>query len=100
VGKLNAKGLETALQFPEGVQVGDFMGMPDTADRFRDFHDFPDIFRHWNLGTWRSLGSPSILDEAWARAQEEIAASIFQLPDDRRREVDRAYEKAMTYLRN
>jgi trimethylamine:corrinoid methyltransferase-like protein len=84
----------------EGVQAGNFIGMPDTAHRFRDFYDFPDIFWHWNLGTWRSHGEPLILDEAWARAQEEIAASTFQLGDDQRREVDRIYEKATAYLRN
>ena len=84
----------------EGVQAGDFMGIPDTTNRFREFYDFPDIFRHWNLGTWRSQGEPSILDEAWARAQEEIATSTFQLRDDQHREVDRIYEQATAYLRN
>jgi trimethylamine:corrinoid methyltransferase-like protein len=82
----------------EGVQAGGFMGVSDTVTRFRDFYDFPHIFRHWTLGTWQAAGEPSILDEAWARAQEEIAASTFQLPDDQQKEVEHIYQKAQRYL--
>lgn len=74
------------------------MGVPDTAARFRDFYYFPDIFRHWNLGTWRAEGEPSLLSEAWARAKEEIATSTFQLPDDQRKEIDNIYHKALRHL--
>lgn len=84
----------------EGVEQGGFMSMMDTAARFRDFYSFPEIFRHWNLGRWRQAGSPSILAEAWDRAQEEIARSTFRLPDDRRRDLDRTYEKALAYIRS
>ncbi len=75
------------------------MGVADTAGRFRGFYHFPDIFRHWNLNTWRAEGEPAILDEAWARAREEMATSTFQLADDQQKEVDIIYDKAQRYLR-
>jgi trimethylamine:corrinoid methyltransferase-like protein len=83
----------------EGVQEDGFMGVADTVTRFRDIYTFPDIFRHWNVGAWQAAGAPSILEEAWARAQAEIETSTFQLPDDQRREVDRIYARAQGYLR-
>jgi trimethylamine:corrinoid methyltransferase-like protein len=83
----------------EGVEAGTFMGVADTAGRFRGFYHFPDIFRHWNLNTWRAEGEPAILDEAWARAREEMATSTFQLTDDQQKEVDIIYDRARRYLR-
>jgi trimethylamine:corrinoid methyltransferase-like protein len=78
----------------EGVQEEGFFGVPDTVTRFRDFYHFPDIFRHWNLGTWRAEGEPSILSEAWARAKEEISTSTYQVSDDQHKEINEIYERA------
>jgi trimethylamine:corrinoid methyltransferase-like protein len=83
----------------EGVDAGQFIGVPDTTNRFREFYDFPELFRHWNAGRWRTEGSPSILSEAWTRAQERIASSTFQLPQDQQESVDRIYAKASEYVR-
>jgi len=84
----------------EGVREGSFIGVDDTVYRFRAFYDFPELFRHWNLGRWRSEGGPSILAEAWARAQEEIETSTYGRAEDRRAEIERIYRKAEQYVRN
>ena len=84
----------------KGIREGSFIGLADTVSRFRDFYYFPDIFRHWSLGRWRAEGKPSILGEAWTRAREEMATSTFALRDDQRKEIDRIYEKARSYLQN
>ena len=97
---LKAGEVDAVALIRDGVQAGGFMGVPDTATRFRDFYDFPDIFRHWNLGTWRAGGEPSILGEAWARAQEEIRTPTFELPDHQREDVERIYERACCYVRS
>jgi hypothetical protein len=88
-----------------GVHEGSFLGVMDTVAGFRDFYHlglrsprFPDIFRHWSVRGWRAAGQPSVLDEAWARAKEEIAASDFRLADDQARAVARLYEKARAYI--
>ena len=83
----------------EGVGVGQFVGLPDTTIRFRELYHFPDLFRHWNVGRWRSEGSPSILGEAWTRAKEEIQQSTFQLDPVQRDEIERIYCKAEEYIR-
>jgi len=82
----------------EGVEEGTFVGVPDTVDRFRELCYFPEIFRHWNVGRWRSEGEPSILAEAWARAEEEISMSTHELPDEQRVAVAGVYEKVSAYI--
>jgi trimethylamine:corrinoid methyltransferase-like protein len=82
-----------------GVREGSFLGVMDTVTRFRDFYSFPDIFRHWSVRGWRAAEKPSVLDEAWARAQEEIATSRFHLADDQARAVEKLYGKACGYIR-
>jgi trimethylamine:corrinoid methyltransferase-like protein len=82
----------------EGMAEGGFMAVADTAARFRDFYSFPDIFRHWNVGRWFEEGSPSVLQEAWSRAQEEIASCAFDLTREQRRDVDAIYRRALAYL--
>ncbi len=84
----------------EGVREGSFVGVADTVSRFREFCYFPDVFRHWSLGRWRAEGQPSILDEAWARARQEIARSAHRLDEKQERQVDRIYQKAESYIRN
>jgi len=84
----------------EGIQEGSFMGVADTVSRFRDFCYFPEIFRHWSVGRWRAAGAPSILGAAGARGREEIAQSTFELQDDRRKEVDRIYDEARSYVQS
>ena len=83
----------------EGVAEGSFIGVNDTVNRFREIYDFPDLFRHWNMGRWSAAGQPSLLQEAWQRAQEEIARCAFALPEDREREVQRLYDRAAKSLR-
>lgn len=82
-----------------GVEEGTFVGMADTVRRFRDFYAFPDLFRHWNMGRWRSEGGRRILDEAWARARAEIASCTFALTEHQAREVEQVYAAAVEYLR-
>jgi len=84
----------------EGMGEGSFVASADTALRFREFYCFPDIFRHWKVERWRAAGEPSVLGEAWARAQEEIASSTFRLGERQQREVDSIYERAKGYVRS
>ena len=84
----------------EGVEQGTFAGVDDTVSRFRDFYHFPELFRHWSVGRWRSEGSPSVLAEAWDKAQQEITAADFELDDDGRAGVEAIYAKAREYVRN
>jgi trimethylamine:corrinoid methyltransferase-like protein len=82
----------------EGVAEGQFLSTDDTLSRYRGFYRFPDLFRHWGLQRWRAEGAPSILGEAWARAQAEIASSTYRLEEDRAREVERIAARARAYL--
>jgi len=84
----------------EGMGEGSFVAATDTVLRFREFYHFPDIFRHWKVERWRAAGEPSVLGEAWSRAQEEIAASTFRLTEDKQREVDSIYERAKRYVQS
>ena len=70
----------------EGVEAKSYIGAEDTVSRYRGFYDFPDLFRHWNLGRWRAEGEPDLLREAWDRAQAEIATSTFRLSEEQQRE--------------
>jgi trimethylamine:corrinoid methyltransferase-like protein len=83
----------------EGMAEGAFVGTADTMARFREFYHFSDLFRHWNVGRWRSEGSPSVLSEAWARAQETIGQSTFELEPAQRAQVERLYSQAEEYIR-
>jgi trimethylamine:corrinoid methyltransferase-like protein len=78
----------------EGVEAKSYIGAEDTTSRYRSFYDFPDLFRHWNLGRWREEGQPDLLREAWERAQFEIATSTFRLAEEQQKEVDRIYTVA------
>ena len=82
----------------QGVSEGSFIGVDDTVRRFREFYDFPTLFRHWTMGRWNAAGQPNIGQEAWHRAQEEIASCTFALPDDQAREVQRIYDAAIQHL--
>jgi trimethylamine:corrinoid methyltransferase-like protein len=89
-----------ALQLiDEGVRSGHFVGIADTVDRFRAFYRFPDLFRHWSCGKWRAEGSPSILGEAWAIAQREIASSDSMLPEVALAAIAKVYMRAEEYVR-
>jgi trimethylamine:corrinoid methyltransferase-like protein len=83
----------------EGVKAGSFTGLPSTANNFREFFWFPEMFRHWNVGGWQKAGSPAVLDMAWEKAQQKIAESNYTLPEGQRKEVDRIYHKAVEYIR-
>lgn len=92
-------GCDPVSGIAQGVAEGSFIGVDDTVARFRDFYAFPELFRHWNMGRWRGEGSPAILDEAWARAREEIASCDFALSEHRTREVEQVYAAGVEYLR-
>ena len=83
----------------QGVEEGSFIGAPETAHRFRDLHWFPEFFRHWGIDRWRSEGRPTVLAEAWARAQEEIGGSTHRLDDRAAGAVADLYDKAAEYIR-
>ena len=96
---VEATGTNPVAHIREGVEADGFAGLEDTAARFREFYWFPDLFRYWNVGRWRAEGCPSILAEAWAHAQEEIAQSTFQLEPDREQAVEAIYARAVDYIR-
>jgi hypothetical protein len=52
------------------------------------------LFHRYNVGRWHGLGEPTVLAEAWEKAQAQIRSCEFHLPADRQRELDRIYEKA------
>ena len=97
---LTAEVTDAVELIAEGVREGSFIGVDDTVYGFRAFYDFPELFRHWNLGRWRSEGGPSILAEAWARAQQEIETSTYELEEDRRAEIEAIHRKAEQYVQN
>ena len=82
----------------ERVQENGFVGVSDTVSRFREFYHAPDIFRQWTLGRWQSEGRPSILDEAWTRAQEEIDGPTFTLEDGQQQGIDRIHTEGTRYV--
>ena len=81
-----------------GIAEGSYLGVDNTVEHFRDIIDSPDIFRHWNLGRWHAEGSPSVLSEAWARAQATIAKADFHLPSASEKEVNAIYQRAKEYI--
>ena len=83
----------------EGVAENGYVGIDDTITRFRSFCRSPQFFRHWNLGRWKSEGEPSILADAWAYAQEEIASSTYELEGAQLKEIDAIYRRAEEYVR-
>ena len=82
-----------------GMAAGGFAGLEETARGFREMYSFPDLFRHWNVGRWKAEGGPGLLDEAWERAQAEIATSTHALPPDQHREVERLYAAGAEHIR-
>jgi trimethylamine:corrinoid methyltransferase-like protein len=82
----------------EGIEQGSFTGVADTVNRFRDLCYFPEIFRHWNVGRWKSEGSPSVLSGAWDQAKREIARSDYELEASARADVERIYRRAEDYM--
>ena len=95
---VTADSVDPVELIQEGITQETFLGTADTASRFRDFYQFPEMFRHWNLGRWRNEGMPSLLDEAWVRAQEVIGQSDFRLTDEQEKAVDAVYEKGKEYV--
>ena len=94
----SGEALDPVALIRQGVAEGSFIGVADTVRRFREMYDFPSLFRHWNLGRWHTAGQPDILAEAWRRAQDEIAACTFALPDDQARDVERIHAEAVGAL--
>jgi hypothetical protein len=43
-------------------------------------------------------GAPSVLGRAWRRAQEQIAASDYRLPDAAGREVEAIFRRAAAHV--
>ena len=97
---LRPEAVDPVALIGEGVREGSFVGVADTVSRFREFCTFPDLFRHWNLGRWRAEGQPALLDEAWARARQEIAGSAHRLDEKQEKQIDGIYQKAESYIRN
>lgn len=95
--------LESTVEDPlalirDGIEENGFLSLPDTAERFRDFYLFPQLFRHWSLEGWRGQGSRHVLEMAWERAQQEIASCEFHLTDDQEKAIDAIYGKLCGYL--
>lgn len=82
----------------EGVREGSFIGVADTVSHFRQSCYFPDIFRHWNFGRWLAEGRPSILDEAWDRAKQEIESSTHRLEQAQQQSITAIYQRAESYI--
>jgi trimethylamine:corrinoid methyltransferase-like protein len=95
---LDSEAVDALALIQEGVREGSFVGVTDTVTRYRAFSTFPGLFRHWNLGRWRAEGEPALLDEAWARARQEIAGSTHRLEELQERQVDRIYQQAASYI--
>jgi trimethylamine:corrinoid methyltransferase-like protein len=93
-------GVDAVDLIGKGIAEGHFVGMQDTLSRYRDFYYFPGLFRHWGLQRWRAEGEPSILAEAWARAQAEIASSTYELQEDVAQEIDRIYARACAHIQD
>ncbi len=95
---LNCEEHDPVAMIAEGVEAGGFTGLASTAERFREFFWFPQMFKHWNVGGWHKAGAPRILNIAWEKAQQKIAESTYALPDDQQKEVDRIFQKAIDYI--
>jgi trimethylamine:corrinoid methyltransferase-like protein len=85
---------DPVAEIAEGVAGGTFIDQPATAAGFRAVSWFPKLFHRYNVGHWHEMGSPTILADAWEKAQEQIRSCDFHLPADRQQELDRIYQKA------
>jgi trimethylamine:corrinoid methyltransferase-like protein len=85
---------DPVAEIAEGVAGGTFIDQPATAEGFRKVAFFPQLFHRYNVGHWHALGGPTILAEAWEKAQEQIRSCQFHLSDSQQRDLDRIYAKA------
>jgi len=94
-----ASGGDVVDEIAAGLAAGGFIAEEATVANFRDQMLFPDLFCHYNVGHWRSIGAPTVCADAWARARQQLATWDFQLPTDRRKELDRIYNEAIRTIR-
>jgi trimethylamine:corrinoid methyltransferase-like protein len=89
-----AGSADPVAEIAEGLVGNTFIDQPATAAGFRAVSFFPKLFHRYNVGHWHELGNPTVLAQAWEKAQEQIRSCDFHLPADRQRELDRVYAKA------
>jgi trimethylamine:corrinoid methyltransferase-like protein len=94
-----AGAADAVAEIAEGLEGGTFIDRDATAKGFRAVSFFPKLFHRYNVGRWHGLGEPTVLAEAWEKAQEQIRSCDFRLERDRQRKVDRIYEKAKKTVR-
>jgi trimethylamine--corrinoid protein Co-methyltransferase len=79
------------------VKAGDsFISRKSTMKYFKREYWEPEIFIHSNLGQWRDMGEKSMWDYANERAKKMINEHTYSLDDDRKRELNKIFEKAKT----
>ena len=90
-----AGSADVVAEIAEGLQLGSFLGTRATVKGYRQSSHFPKLFERYNVGHWRAKGTPTILAEAWRRAQEQIEACDFHLPAEQQKALDSIYRKAL-----
>ncbi len=78
-----------------GIESGTYLDTERTARGFRRFSFWPRLFHRQSVGRWRMEGEKDVLAVAWEIAQEQMAQSTWQLPDDTARQLDRIYRRAL-----
>jgi len=79
----------------EGLKTNQFLDADATAENFREFYLFPELFHHYNTDRWRSEDCPTVLGDAWAKAQAQIESNDFCLTAEQERDVDAVYQRAV-----
>jgi len=82
----------------EGLETNQFLDAEATAENFREFYLFPELFHHYSTGHWRSEGCPTILGDAWEKAKAQIEGNDFGLSAEQERNVDAVYQRALKEL--
>ena len=91
---------DVVAEIQVGLDVGgNFMTADGTLDNYRDFCFFPELFQHYNVGHWQSIGSPTVLEESWKTAKDLLDNYNFCLPDDQTQELERVYQKALKVMK-
>ncbi len=90
-------GYDIVQLVKEGSEEGTFMVHETTVSTFRSFYDMDRLATTLNLSAWQAAGARTMQAAAWDEARRIMGEHDYELPDDRRREVDRLYD---AYLRS
>ena len=82
----------------ECAERGEYLLHPSTLAYHRKTYWTPRLFEHMSLSRWQQLGEPELIREAAHMVEQRLSTYDFELPAEKRRELDSIYERASRAL--